>query len=400
MSTPTTRAVERPPRDSLPRPLTSFVGRERELALVRGLLAESRLLTLTGPGGSGKTRLAIRLAAEARDEFPDGVFYLSLAPLRDPDLVPPSIAEVLGLRQASDRSPLERVVAHLRDRRALLVLDNFEHILAAATTVSELMAAASDVRVVVTSRTPLRVSGEQECPVPPLAESDAVRLFQERAAAAVPDFRVDARSAAVVALIADRLDGLPLAIELAAARTRVLPPAEILARLADALGFLVGGVRDAPVRQRTLRATIEWSHDLLPPPPRRLLAALSVFRGGADLSTVEAVCSQALDLGTPVLEAVQELVDWSLLRPVPGAAPVRFSMLETIREFAAERLADQPERSAVRAAHATAFAGLAEAARAELWGPREREWLDAVSIPAPVSRARAFSATSGAPGAG
>jgi predicted ATPase/DNA-binding CsgD family transcriptional regulator len=364
----------------VPRPLTSFVGREQELALVRGLLAESQLLTLTGPGGSGKTRLAIRLVAEAEDDFPDGAFFVPLAPLRDPDLVAPSIAEVLGLREASDRTPLERVIAHLRTRRALLVLDNFEHLLPAATTVSELVSAAPEARVVVTSRSPLRVSGEQEFPVPPLSESDAVRLFQERATTALPGFKVDRGTAATVARIAARLDGLPLAIELAAARARLLPPAEILTRLEDALGFLVGGTRDAPDRQQTLRATIAWSHDLLTPPARLLMAALSVFRGGADLSTVETVCGQALDLELPVLAVVQELVDLSLLRPVRGAERARFSMLETIREFAAERLADLPEGPAVRAAHATTYAELAETARTELWGSRELELLDRLEL--------------------
>jgi predicted ATPase/DNA-binding CsgD family transcriptional regulator len=380
MSPPAPRPVEPPARAGVPAPPTSFVGREHELVLVRRLLADSRLLTLTGAGGSGKTRLAIRLAAEAGDEFPDGVFFVPLAPLREPELVASSIAEVLGLREASDRPPLERVAAHLRYRRVLLVLDNFEHLLPAATTVSELMTMASEVRVVVTSRSPLRVSGEQECPVPPLAEPDAVRLFQERAAAADPGFDRDGRRAAAVAQIVARLDRLPLAIELAAARTRLLPPAEILAHLDDTLGFLVGGVRDAPDRQRTLRATIAWSYDLLTPPARRLLAAWSVFRGGAELAAAEAVCGQVLEPGRSMLDAVLELGDLSLLRPVPAAGRARFSMLETIREFAAERLAELPEGPAVRAAHAAAHAVLAEAARVELWGLREREWLDRLEL--------------------
>lgn len=381
MSPPAPRLpVESQPRAGTPRPLTSFVGRERELTLVRRLLAQCRLLTLTGPGGSGKTRLAIRLAAEEEEESRDGVFFVQLAPLRDPDLVVPTIADVLGLHEASDRTPLERVIAHLHDRRALLVLDNFEHLLAAATTVSELVTAAPGIRVVVTSRSRLRISGEQECPVPPLAEPDAMRLFHERAAAAVPGFQVDGASAAAVALIVARLDGLPLAIELAATRARILPPAEILARLDGALGFLVGGARDAPDRQQTLRATIAWSYDLLTPPARGLLAVWSVFRGSAELSTVEAVCGQAFAPGPSVLEAVQELTDQSLLRPVAGAERARFSMLETIREFAAERLAELPEGRAVQAAHATAYAELAEVARAGLWGPHEREWLDRLEL--------------------
>jgi len=374
----------RPVRSRLPRPRTSFVGREYEIAEARNLLQDNRLLTLTGPGGCGKTRLAIALAADATDHFAQGVQFVSLAAIRDPSLVPVSIAQSIGLQDARGRSLLEHLSGYVGDGDILLVLDNFEQVLAAGEFVSELLDATGRLRVLVTSRSPLHVSGEQEFPVPPLAlpeggpgttaaavaACESVRLFAERAAASVPDFTVNDQNAEAVAGIVDRLDGLPLAIELAAARVKLLPPTEILARLDNSLGLLVSSSRDLPARQRTLRATIAWSYELLSDSARQLLAACSVFRGGIALNVIESVCAEAADLRIPVLDAVDELVDHSLLRqtaPAPRGGP-RFAMLESVREFAVERLAELPVYERVRAAHAGAFAALVkDLARPPLW---------------------------------
>ena len=360
------------------------MGREYEIAEARILLQGSRLLTLTGPGGCGKTRLAIALAAGATENFAQGVQFVSLAAIRDPSLVPVSIAQGIGLQDARGRSLLEHLSGFVGDGDVLLVLDNFEQVVAAGAFVSELLDATGRLRVLVTSRSPLHVSGEQEFPVPPLvlpaggpgptaaavAGCESVRLFAERAAASVPGFAVNDQNAGAVAGIVDRLDGLPLAIELAAARVKLLPPAEILARLDNSLGLLVSGSRDLPARQRTLRATIAWSYELLSDSARQLLAACSVFRGGIALVVIESVCAEAADLRIPVLDAAGELVDHSLLRqaaPAPSGGP-RFAMLETVREFAAERLAELPVYERIRAAHAGAFAALVkDLARPPLW---------------------------------
>jgi len=376
----------------LPRPLTSFIGRERELAEARRLLAGSCLLTLTGPGGSGKTRLSIELAASAACDYPDGVYFVRLAPVRDPGLVPSSIAQSIGLQDPRDRPLVEHLASYLRDRKLLIVLDNFEHLLPAAAVVAELLSGADGLRIVVSSRAPLRVSGEQECPVPPLvlpeqaqgrlasvAACESVRLFAERAAAVAPGFAVDEHNAAAVAQIVRRIDGLPLAIELAAARVKLLPPEAICARLEHSLGLLTGGSRDLPDRQRTLRATIEWSYDLLGEQAKGLLAACSVFRGGVPLDVIELVCAAA-DTGMAVLDGLQELVDHSLLRPLPAPGPPRYLMLETIREFAAERLAGTPEAARLRGAHAAAFLALAEQAARPLTGLGQRECLERLDV--------------------
>jgi predicted ATPase/DNA-binding CsgD family transcriptional regulator len=377
----------------LPRPLTSFIGRERELAEARRLLASSCLLTLTGPGGSGKTRLSIELATGAAGDYPDGVYFVRLAPVRDPGLVPSSIAQGIGLPDPRDRPLVEHLVSYLRDRKLLIVLDNFEHLMPAAPVVAELLSGTGRLRIVVSSRAPLRVSGEQECPVPPLALPDeqaqgrlasvaaceSVRLFAERAAAVVPGFAVDEGNATAVTEIVRRLDGLPLAIELAAARVKLLPPEAICGRLEHSLGLLTGGSRDLPPRQRTLRATIEWSYDLLSEEARGLLAACSVFRGGVPLDVLESVCAEP-DAGMTVLDGLQELVDQSLLRPLPTPEPPRYLMLETIREFAAERLAGTPATAHFRGAHADAFLALADATGRPLAGQGEREWLERLAV--------------------
>jgi predicted ATPase/DNA-binding CsgD family transcriptional regulator len=377
----------------LPRPLTSFIGRERELAQARRLLAASYLVTLTGPGGSGKTRLCIALAAEVAGDYPDGVYFVPLAPVRDPGLVPSTIAQSLGLQDARDRPLMDHLVSQLNERQVLLVLDNFEHLLAGAPAVARLLRETSALRILVSSRSSLRISGEQECPVPPLALPDpgssptpealagceSVRLFAERAAAVLPDFALDERNASAIAQIARRLDGLPLALELAAARVKLLPPEAILARLEHSLRLLTGGGRDLPDRQQTLRATIAWSHDLLTEEARRLLATCSVFTGGASLEAIETVCDAA-DIGLPVLDGLAELLDQNLMRQVRRPGPVRYALLETIREYAAERLDQLPAADRVRAAHAAAFLALAEADGRVQPGLARKDWLERVEI--------------------
>ncbi len=336
----------------LPKPPTSFVGRETELAQARKLLAGSRLLTLTGPGGAGKTRLAIELARRLAAGFSDGACFVPLAAVRDSALVPVEIAGGLGLQDSRGTPLLDHIVANLVGRDLLLVLDNMEQVLEASEFVADILAATEGVRVVATSRAPLHVSWEQELPVPPLSE--APQLFAARAAAADPGFALTEANSSTLEGIAERLDGLPLAIELAAARVRVLPPEALLERLGDSLALLVSGNRDVPDRQRTLRATIAWSHELLSDQAQRLFAFCSVFRGGIDLDVLTEVCA-AVGSGGSVLDSVAELVDHSLLRRVdPGELP-RFAMLETVREFAAEQLAAGEELQATRGAHAHAF---------------------------------------------
>jgi len=379
-------------RVSLPKPLTSFVGRQGELAQAKQLLRDSYLVTLTGPGGSGKTRLCITLAAEVAGDYPDGVYFVPLAPVRDPALVPSTIAQGIGLQDARDRPLMEHLVSQLRERQMLIVLDNFEHLLASAPVVTRLLQETNALRILVSSRCSLRLSGEQECPVPPLAVPDpeatpaalaaceSVRLFVERAAAAVPGFTISDENAPAIAQIARKLDGLPLAIELAAARVKLLPPEAIVPRLEHSLGLLTGGRRDLEDRQQTLRATIAWSYDLLSEEAGRLLGACSVFAGGASLEVIEAVCGAGLDTGLPVLDGLQELVDQSLLRLVrrPGWPAAHYLMLETIREYAAEQLDRMPEAERVRGAHAAAFLALVEVGGRPHAGLARKEWLERV----------------------
>ncbi len=376
--------------NNLPVQLSSFLGREHELNEVVERLAESRLLTLTGPGGTGKTRLSLQVGARVADRYPDGVFFVSLSSLRDPELVPATIAQELGLADRGGLSPMDAVTEHVRRRRMLLILDNFEQVTDAAPRVAELLAAAPDLTVLATSRSALRVYGEREYPVPPLAVPDprkpgspqslsqfeAVALFIERAVSVKPSFAVTNENAPAVAEISARLDGLPLAIELAAARINVLTPQAMLSRLGHRLSLLSGGLQDRPERQQTLRGAIDWSYDLLDEGERALFRRLSVFSGGGRLDAVESVCAGE-ELGIDVLDGLTSLIDKSLLRQVadPDEEP-RFLMLTTIREYAMDRLQESGRAEDLGRSHAEHYTGLAEQAAPQLLGDDKRRWLD------------------------
>jgi non-specific serine/threonine protein kinase len=371
----------------MPVPLTTLIDRQAEIEKARRSLLdpEVRLLTLTGAPGAGKTRLAVAVAQAVHAEFPDGAWFVPLAPLQRPELVLPRIARVLGIRQAGRRPLLESLRRTLRDRRLLLVLDNLEHLLAAAATLVKLLVACRDVTLLVTSRAPLRVSCEHRLDVLPLelpgleplpslaelAQVPSVRLLVERASAAAPGFSLSPSNASSVAELCVRLDGLPLAIELAAARCRLLEPSDLVARLGDRLALLGDGPRDAPPRQRALRAAVGWSYELLGPAEQRVFRRLGVFAGGCTLEAAEAV-ALAPDLpALEILDGIAGLVDHSLLHREadPGGA-LRVGMLETMRAFALEQLAAQGELESTRRRHATFFSGLAEQAAApRLDGP-------------------------------
>src|SRR5262249_14533688 len=346
-----------------PTPATPFLGRENERAEVAGLLGRTRLLTLTGPGGTGKTRLGLQVVADAADHYPDGVFWVPLAPLRDPDLVLDAAAQALGAKGSLDE--------YISDKSLLLLFDNFEHVLEAAAGLGRLLADCPGLQLVVTSRELLRLPGEQAYPVPPLEPDDGTELFLARARATRPDFT----HSDAVAELCKRLDNLPLALELAAARVRVLTPAQLLERLSQRLDLLAGA-RGVDPRQQTLRATIAWSYDLLDESERQLFARLAVFYGTWSVEAAERICEAHVD-------TLESLIDKSL---VLLRQENRFWMLETIHEYAVGLLAESGEDGDLRERHAHYFLRLAESAEPELHGARQREWLERLELDLPNLR--------------
>jgi predicted ATPase/class 3 adenylate cyclase len=404
MEFPPLRSLDARP-NNLPTQLTSFVGRERELAEAGTLLERHRLVTLTGPGGTGKTRLSLQVAANAAEAFPDGIFFVPLETVRDPALVPSRIAAAIGIAESARRSAREIVEEWLAAKRVLFVMDNFEQVLAAGPLVAELLRGSPDLKVLATSRAPLQVSGEHEYPVPglptppdithltamelamlpaaeravdvaTLATYEAVRLFIARATAVRPGFTVTNENAPAVAAICARLHGMPLAIELAAARIKLLGPDAILTRLEHQLNVLAAGSRDLPERQQTLRGAITWSYDILDEPSRLLLDRLSVFVGDIELEAAEAVCGPMEELGADPVEGVLGLANQSLIRTIEDPAEPRFEMLETIREFATEMLEARGQRIELEERHGAWFAAFAKTAAAELNGDDQRRWLE------------------------
>ena len=361
----------------------ALIGRERECdALQRMLLrADAVLVTVTGPGGMGKTRLATAIADACRARFDHGVGVVALEAVRDVEFVPAAIGQALGLQGQGSQPEWQRIKDYLRERRSLLVLDNFEHLLGAAPLVGELLRDAPQLKILVTSRVRLHLSAEQEFPLGPLElprlplqglcldEVASVQLFAQRAQALQPQFVIDNNNAEAVAAVCVRLDGWPLAIELAAARIKLMTPQQMLQRLQKRLGLLVGGPVDQPLRQRTLRSTLDWSHDLLGPIEQELFARVSVFNGGAELEAIEAVCAGAVP---DVMEMLHSLVNHSLLQQEGG----RFALLETIREYAAEQLQAAGREHECRLAHAKYYLALAEQAEAEQSGPNQHAWFE------------------------
>jgi predicted ATPase len=385
---------------NLPTARTGFVGREKEAAGAKELLMrpDVRLVTVTGPGGIGKTRLAVEVAARLVDLFPGGIHFVPLSPLMDPGLIAALIVQTLGIREAGGQSPLELLKKNLQEMsRApmLLLLDNFEHLMQAAPVVAELLTASPTMKILVTSRAALHLYGEHEFPVPPLALPEsrstpsveilsgysAVALFVQRAVAAKPDFELNSENASAVSEICARLDGLPLAIELAAARVKVLSPSSMLTRLASRLQLLTGGARDLPQRQQTLRAAMDWSYDLLNAAEQKLFRRLSAFLGGCDLEGVEAVCDTRADLDLDLLDGMASIVDKSLVQRVDQAnGESRFVMLETIREYALEKLTTSGEGPSTKRAHAAYCLVLAEEDATDQGGASGAAWLQRCSL--------------------
>jgi predicted ATPase/class 3 adenylate cyclase len=375
--------------NNLPTRLTTFLGREHEIAEIASVLERSRLLTLTGPGGTGKTRLSLEVAGRVLARYPDGVFFVELASITEPDLVAGTVAQTLGLPDRGGRSSMERLTDAIGEKRMLLVLDNFEQVVEAAPLIADLLEASRHLTVLTSSRQVLRVSGEQEYPVPPLGLPDpanlppltqlgqfeSVALFIERARSVKPDFEVTNDNAPAVAEICVRLDGLPLAIELAAARIRILTPQAMLGRLEHRLGLLASGSRDLPERQQTLRGAIAWSHDMLDDTDAAMFACLAVFVGSAGLDAIDRLCGGEVS-GDPI-DALESLVEKSLVRQSEGVGgEPRFAMLETIREFAVEQAIARDRWDSLRAGHAAHFLAVAEDSATKVMGSDKRAMLD------------------------
>ena len=386
------RSKPPPKYDNLPLQLTSFIGREREIANLRKLLTtEARLVTLTGPGGSGKTRLALAVASDLVEGFEDGAWWVELASLSDQDLVAQAVASVLSVREVPGRSMSDALVEYLKEREVLLVLDNCEHLVASCAALCDtLLRACAKLKILTTSREALRAPGEAIFAVPPLSLPDphrppdaeglpgyeATRLFAERARAARHDFSLTEENATAVAQICHRLDGIPLAIELAAFRTRVLSVEQISKRLAESFELLTGGSRTTMAHHMTLRATMDWSHALLSEKERRLFGRLSAFAGGCTLSAAEAICAEGLLGREEILDLLTQLVDKSLVLVLAERdGEARYEMLETLRQYGREKLEGSGEARGVRARHAAWFLALAEEAEPHLRGRRQLEWL-------------------------
>ena len=391
---PALRTLDSTP-NNLPTQLTSFVGREPDVTEAKRLLHGTRLLTLTGPGGMGKTRLSLQIAAEVVQSFPDGVYFVPLSAIRDSSLISSAVAEAIGIPVAGNRLPFEAVVEYLTGKSVLLVLDNFEQLLpAGAPVVSDLLHAVEGTRCVVSSRATLRVYGEQEMALEPLRTPDprmlpslaalsqyeAVKLFIDRAVAAKHDFRVTNENAPAIAGICERVDGLPLAIELAAARVKLFSPQALLSRLDGSVAVLGSGSRDLPRRQQTLQGAIAWSYDLLDESHRRAFRRFSVFGRGANLDQAEAVCGPASELGVEVLDGLDELAEQSLLRRMPDYDEPRLLMLQVIREYAAEQLTASGEADSIKDRHAAAYLSLAEEVAPKLFGAEQKKWLDRLEL--------------------
>ena len=407
---PVLRSLEATP-NNLPLQVTSFIGRERELTEIKHLLGKTRMLTLLGMGGMGKTRLSLQIGADVLDNFPDGVWFVDLAPIKDPSLVPNAAAQVLGVREEPGKAIAQTLCEHVKAHKLLFILDNCEHLVSACASLADaLLQGAPTVKIVATSREALHIRGEQTYPVLPLAapdrnagveallRSEAVQLFVERAQLQKPNFTLTERDAPAVAEICARLDGIPLALELAAARMRSLSVSEINTRLHDRFKLLTGGSRVALERQQTLRALVSWSYDLLQEREQMLLDRLSVFAGGFDLPAAEVVCSAEPLVADDVIDLLSSLVEKSLVMVDEGDGISRYGLLETIREFArehltkrydmlatirdyaGERLVDRDDVAATARRHCEYYLVVAKAARAELQGPEQANWTRRLEI--------------------